>query len=78
MLIFVNTKRIAQTRIRSFNKLDDYLENKDFKKLGPQRMKLPRIGAIRESLKSFEIDRLVNIHDKILKKSNPTFLLKSC
>jgi predicted transposase YbfD/YdcC len=80
----ITTKSIAfslllgfMVSIRSFNKLDDYLENKDFKKLVPKKMKLPRIGAIRESLKGFEIDGLVNIHDEILKKSKRNKLYRN-
>jgi hypothetical protein len=63
--------------IRSFNKLDDYLENGDFKKLVPKRMKLPRIGTIRDSLKTIEIDGLVRIHDEILKKSKENKLYRN-
>ena len=63
--------------IRSFNKLDDYLENNDFRKLVPKRMKLPRIGAVRESLKTFEKDGLIRVHDEILKKSRENKLYRN-
>jgi hypothetical protein len=62
--------------IRSFNKLDDYLENKDFRKLVPKKLKMPRIGTIRDSLKTFEIDGLVRTHDEILKKSKQNKLYR--
>ena len=80
----ISTKAIAisliigfMLSIRSFNKLDDYLENKDFRKIVPKKMKLPRIGAIRDSLKTFEIDELVRVHDEILKKSKENKLYRN-
>jgi len=79
----IKTKAVAislligfMVSIRSFNKLDDYLENKDFRKLVPKKMKLPRIGTVRESLKTFEIDGLVRVHDEILKKSKQNKLYR--
>jgi predicted transposase YbfD/YdcC len=63
--------------VRSFNKLDDYLENKNFRKLIPKKTKLPRIGAIRDSLKTFEVDGLIRIHDEILKKSKKNKLYRN-
>jgi hypothetical protein len=63
--------------IRSFNKLDDYLENNDFRKIIPKRMKLPRIGTVRGSLKTFEIDGLVGVHDEILKESKKNKLYRN-
>ncbi|MBP2628260.1 MAG: transposase [Firmicutes bacterium] len=38
-------------KIRSFNQLDDWLEHNDFRRIVPKRMRLPRIDAIRNSLK---------------------------
>jgi hypothetical protein len=80
----ISTKAVAfsliigfMISIRSFNKLDDYLENKDFRKLVPRKMKLPRIGTIRDSLKTFEIDGLVRVHDEILKKSKQNKLYRN-
>ena len=63
--------------IRSFNKLDDYLENNDFRKIIPKRMKLPRIGTVRGSLKTFEIDGLIRVHDEIVKKSKENKLYRN-
>ena len=63
--------------IRSFNKLDDYLENNDFRKIIPKRMKLPRIGTVRDSLKTFEIDGLIRVHDEILKESKKNKLYRN-
>ena len=42
-------------KIRSFNQLDDWLEHNDFRRIVPKKMRLPRIDAIRDSLKVIEI-----------------------
>lgn len=80
----ISTKAVAisliigfMLSIRSFNKLDDYLENKDFRKIIPKRMKLPRIGTVRDSLKTFEIDGLIGVHDEILKESKKNKLYRN-
>lgn len=79
----IKTKAVALSLLlgfmistRSFNKLDDCLENNDFRKLVPKKLKMPRIGAVRDSLKTFEIDGLVRVHDEILKKSKENKLYR--
>jgi len=49
-------------KIRSFNQLDDWLEHNDFRRIVPRKMKLPRIDAIRDSLKVIEIADIVELH----------------
>ena len=53
--------------LKSFNRLERWLENKKFKKLLPRRRKLPRIDTIRRSLSSFDIDSLNGMHEHIVK-----------
>jgi hypothetical protein len=63
-------------KIRSFNQLDDWLENNDFKKVVSKKMKLPRIDAIRDSLKGFEIETVEKMHDSIIKESRENKLFR--
>ena len=56
-------------KIRSFNQLDDYLEYNDFKGLVPKKMRLPRIDAIRDSLKCFCLKSLQAMHSAIIRCS---------
>ena len=56
-------------KIRSFNQLDDYLEYYDFKRLVPKKMRLPRIDAIRNSLKCFCLKSLQAMHNAIIRCS---------
>ena len=56
-------------KIRSFNQLDDYLEYNDFKGLVPKKMRLPRIDAIRDSLKCFCLKSLQGMHNAIIRCS---------
>jgi len=53
--------------LKSFNRLERWLENKKFKKLLPRKKKLPRIDTIRRSLSSFDIDSLNGMHEHIVK-----------
>ena len=57
-------------KIRSFNQLDDWLEHNDFRRIVPKKMRLPRIDAIRDSLKLIEITDIEALHHSIL----PQFL----
>jgi len=69
----ISTKAISfalligfMVKIRSFNQLDDYLEHNDFRKLVPKKVRLPRIDAIRDSLKTFDLDSLDKMHNDIV------------
>ena len=50
-------------RLRSFNRLEHWLEKGRFKKLFPKKTRLPHIDAVRRSLSNFNIDSLDNMHD---------------
>jgi len=54
-------------KIRSFNKLDDYLENHDFQKLVPRNTILPRIDAVRDGLMEFVLKPLNGMEQNIVK-----------
>lgn len=54
-------------RLRSFNRLEHWLEKGRFKKLFPKKTRLPHIDAVRRSLSNFNIDSLDNMHDHIVK-----------
>lgn len=56
-------------KIRSFNQLDDWLENKDFNKLVPRKLKMPRIDAVRDCLKAFDLNSLNKMHNDIVGES---------
>jgi len=56
-------------KIRSFNQLDDWLEHNDFKRIIPRKMSLPRIDAIRDSLKVIEIKGIAALHHNIITTS---------
>ena len=64
-------------KIRSLNQLDDWLENGDFKKLVPRKVRLPRIDAIRNSLECFDIKSLENMHDSIIKETKDNKLFRN-
>jgi hypothetical protein len=64
-------------KIRSFNQLDDWLENKDLVKLVPKKMRLPRIDAVRDSLKQFNIKSLGEMQNKIVRQSLNNKLVKN-
>jgi hypothetical protein len=54
-------------QIKSFNRLDHWLERGKFKKLFPKKTKLPRIDAVRRSLNDFDLEGLDDIHEHIIK-----------
>lgn len=56
-------------KIRSFNQLDDWLEHNNFQKIVPRKMRLPRIDAIRDSLKVIEIKNIETLHHSIITTS---------
>ena len=64
-------------KIRSFNQLDDYLEYDDFRRLVPKKMRLPRIDAIRDSLKCFCLKSVEVVHSAIIKTSIQNKLVRN-
>jgi len=56
-------------KIRNFNQLDDWLEHNDFRRIVSKRMRLPRIDAIRDSLKVIEISDVEELHHSIIRTS---------
>ncbi|WP_392486745.1 transposase [Haloimpatiens sp. FM7315] len=54
-------------QIRSFNRLDHWLEKGKFKKVLPKKTKTPRIDAVRRCLSNFDLNGLKNIHNNIIK-----------
>jgi len=56
-------------KIRSFNQLDDWLEHNDFRRIVPRKMRLPRIDAIRDSLKVIDITDIMALHHSIIRTS---------
>jgi len=54
-------------KIRSFNQLDNWLEYNDFKRIVSKKMRLPRIDAIRDSLKVFETNGVEAFHHSIIR-----------
>jgi len=64
-------------KIRSFNQLDDWLEHNDFRRIVPREMRLPRIDAIRDSLKVIKIASLESLHHSIITTSIKNKLVRS-
>lgn len=64
-------------QIRSFNRLEHWLERNKFKRLMPKKAKLPRIDAVRRSLMEFELDSLNNMYDDIIKTAIKNKILKT-
>ena len=54
-------------QIRSFNRLEHWLEKGKFKKIVPKNTKMPRIDAVRRCLSDFDLEGLKNIHKDIIK-----------
>ena len=54
-------------RLKSFNRLEHWLEKRRFKNLFPKKTRLPHIDAVRRSLSSFDINSLNDMHDHIIK-----------
>lgn len=54
-------------QIRSFNRLNHWLERNKFKKVVPKKTKMPCIDAVRRSLSDFDLDGLKNMHNDIVK-----------
>lgn len=54
-------------QIRSFNRLQHWLEKNKFKKVLPKKTKTPRIDAVRRCLNNFDLDGLKNINKHIIK-----------
>ena len=63
-------------KIRSFNQLDDWLENGDLNNLVPKKMRLPRIDAVRDSLKCFDVNGLESMHDSLIRESKNNKLFR--
>ena len=64
-------------KIRSFNQLDDWLEHNDFQRIVPKKMRLPRIDAIRDSLKVIEIKDIETLHHGIITTSLKNKLVRN-
>ena len=56
-------------RIKSFNQLNYMIESGEFNTIYAQVEKVPKVDAIRNSLKSMNLDALRRINEKIIKKS---------
>lgn len=54
-------------QIRSFNRLEHWLKKGKFKKVVPEKTKMPRIDAVRRCLSDFDLEGLKNIHSEIIK-----------
>ncbi|KLU66406.1 transposase DDE domain protein [Desulfosporosinus acididurans] len=54
-------------RIKSFNELNFMIKNNEFSKLFPRGTKLPKIDAIRDTLKVMDIDGLKQVNQNIVK-----------
>ena len=54
-------------QIKSFNRLEHWLERGKFNKLLPKKTKMPRIDAVRRCLSDFDMEGLNNIHNHIIK-----------
>jgi len=54
-------------QIRSFNRLQHWIEKDKFKKVLPKNAKMLRIDAVRRCLSDFDLDGLKNIHNNIIK-----------
>ncbi|MCB2308721.1 hypothetical protein LGL08_19555 [Clostridium estertheticum] len=54
-------------QIRSFNRLNHWLEKGKFKKVLPKRTRVPRIDAVRRCLSDLDLKGLNNVHTDIVK-----------
>ena len=54
-------------QIRSFNRLQHWIEKDKFKKVLPKNAKMLRIDAVRRCLSDFDLDGLKNIHSSVIK-----------
>lgn len=54
-------------QIRSFNRLEHWLEKGKLKKVLPKRTQMPRIDAVRRCLNDFDLQGLRDIHSSIIK-----------
>jgi hypothetical protein len=64
-------------KMRSFNQLDNWLEHDDFRRIVPKKMRLPRIDAVRDSLKVMEINDVAGCHYSIIKVSIKNKLVRN-
>jgi hypothetical protein len=64
-------------KVRSFNRLDNWLEYDDFRPILPKKLRLPRIDAVRDSLKVFDIKTLDNMHNGILRDTKNNKLYRN-
>ncbi len=64
-------------KIRSFNQLDDWLEHNDFRRIVLKKMRLPRIDAIKDSLKLIEITDIQTLHHNIIRTSTKNKLVRN-
>jgi len=56
-------------RIKSFNQLNYMIKSGEFNNIYAQVEKVPKVDAVRNSLKSINLDALCRINEKIIKKS---------
>ena len=56
-------------QIRSFNRLEHWLERGKLNKLLPKKTRMPRIDAVRRFLSNFDLDGLKEIHKHTIKTS---------
>jgi len=56
-------------QIRSFNRLERWIEKGKFKKIFPKKTRIPHIDTIRRSLTTFDISSLSDMHNHIIKKT---------
>ncbi|QXE17944.1 transposase [Clostridium sp. 001] len=54
-------------QIRSFNRLEHWIEKNKFKKVLPKNTRILHIDAVRRCLSNFDMDGLKNIHSSIIK-----------
>ena len=54
-------------RIKSFNELNFMIKNNEFSKLFPRGTKLPKIDAIRDTLKVLDLEGLKQVNQNIVK-----------
>ncbi|WP_378956949.1 hypothetical protein [Pelosinus sp. sgz500959] len=57
--------------------MDDWLEHNDFRRIIPRKMRLPRIDAIRDSLKLVEIADIEPLHHSIIRTSTKNKLVRN-
>ena len=56
-------------RVKSFNELNLMIKNNEFSKIFPRGIKLPKVDAIRDTLKAIDIKGLKQINQNIVKKA---------